>query len=158
MITKRLETGADNYRESVKTAAEILKAGGTVAIPTETVYGLAASALDENAVKKIFEAKGRPQDNPLIVHIADISELGGVAREIPEAAYTAAEKFCQRRNLRAGTKGRARRGILCPCAPFFILYDIFLCSKSALKMPLFAAYCRTNSNLRRRLLCGLCAP
>ena len=93
MITKRLETGADNYRKSVKTAAEILKAGGTVAIPTETVYGLAASALDENAVKKIFEAKGRPQDNPLIVHIADISELGGVAREIPEAAYTAAERF-----------------------------------------------------------------
>ena len=93
MITKRLETGADNYRESVKTAAEILKAGGTVAIPTETVYGLAASALDENAVKKIFEAKGRPQDNPLIVHIADISELGGVAREIPEAAYTAAARF-----------------------------------------------------------------
>ena len=93
MTTKRLETDADNYRESVKTAAEILKAGGTVAIPTETVYGLAASALDENAVKKIFEAKGRPQDNPLIVHIADISELGGVAREIPEAAYTAAEKF-----------------------------------------------------------------
>ena len=93
MITKRLETGADNYRKSVKTAAEILKAGGTVAIPTETVYGLAASALDENAVKKIFEAKGRPQDNPLIVHIADMNMLPEIADDIPDLEYKLAEKF-----------------------------------------------------------------
>jgi hypothetical protein len=54
-----------------QTACEILKNGGLVAIPTETVYGLAANCFDEDAVKKIFVAKGRPQDNPLIVHICD---------------------------------------------------------------------------------------
>ena len=51
-------------------AAEIIKNGGLVAIPTETVYGLGANGLDENAVARIFEAKGRPQDNPLILHVA----------------------------------------------------------------------------------------
>ena len=56
-------------------AGEILHAGGVVAIPTETVYGLAASALDENAVARVFAAKGRPSDNPLIVHISDLSQL-----------------------------------------------------------------------------------
>ena len=53
-----------------ETAAKIIKDGGLVAIPTETVYGLGANGLSEEAVKKIFEAKGRPQDNPLILHIA----------------------------------------------------------------------------------------
>ena len=72
MLTKRLKTDEKSYKSSVNEAADILKNGGIVAIPTETVYGLAASALDENAVKKVFAAKGRPQDNPLIVHIADI--------------------------------------------------------------------------------------
>ena len=52
-----------------ETAARILRNGGLVAIPTETVYGLGANGLDESAVKKIFEAKGRPQDNPLILHV-----------------------------------------------------------------------------------------
>ena len=52
-------------------AAEIIKNGGLVAIPTETVYGLGANGLDENAVARIFEAKGRPQDNPLILHVAE---------------------------------------------------------------------------------------
>ena len=56
-------------------AAEILKNGGIVAIPTETVYGLAASTFDENAIKKIFLAKGRPNDNPLIVHICNIKNI-----------------------------------------------------------------------------------
>ena len=69
MLTKRLKTDRDSYDGSIKEAAEILKNGGIAAIPTETVYGLAASALDEEAVKKVFIAKGRPQDNPLIVHI-----------------------------------------------------------------------------------------
>ena len=93
MLTERLETDNDNYKSSIKRAARILRGGGTVAIPTETVYGLAASAYDAEAVKKIFEAKGRPQDNPLIVHIADIGELENIAAEIPESARTAAEKF-----------------------------------------------------------------
>ena len=58
--------------ETVEQAAAILKQGGLVAIPTETVYGLGANGLDAQAVHKIFEAKGRPQDNPLILHIAEI--------------------------------------------------------------------------------------
>lgn len=74
-------------------AAEILKKGGIVAIPTETVYGLAASALDENAINKVFAAKGRPQDNPLIVHIADNDMLYEIAKDIPETAIECAEKF-----------------------------------------------------------------
>ena len=55
-------------------AAELLRRGGIVAIPTETVYGLAGNALDGSVVKKIYEAKGRPSDNPLIVHISDFSQ------------------------------------------------------------------------------------
>ena len=65
---------AQNDRE-IETAAEIIKGGGLVALPTETVYGLGADALNEQAVENIFKAKGRPQDNPLIVHIGDISDL-----------------------------------------------------------------------------------
>ena len=65
--------------EGIKEAAEVIKSGGIVVFPTETVYGLGANALDPSAVKKIFEAKGRPQDNPLIVHISDLSELEALA-------------------------------------------------------------------------------
>ena len=61
--------------ENILLAAELLKRGEIVAIPTETVYGIAADASDGSAVKKIFLAKGRPQDNPLIVHIADFAML-----------------------------------------------------------------------------------
>ncbi len=92
MITEKLETAA-NYETAVKRSAEILNCGGIVAIPTETVYGLAASACDENAIKKVFEAKGRPQDNPLIVHISDMEMLNEVACNIPETALLCAEKF-----------------------------------------------------------------
>ena len=59
----------------VQKAADIIKSGGVVAIPTETVYGLAASAFDIDAISKIYKAKGRPSDNPLIVHICDLKEL-----------------------------------------------------------------------------------
>lgn len=79
--------------DSANRAAEILKNGGLVAIPTETVYGLAANALDENAVKSIFTAKGRPQDNPLIVHISCFEMLKPLVREIPELAARLAERF-----------------------------------------------------------------
>ena len=75
MITEKLIIDAENRKNSINRSAEILNCGGIVAIPTETVYGLAASALDENAIKKVFEAKGRPQDNPLIVHIANMEML-----------------------------------------------------------------------------------
>ena len=81
--------------EDIRTAADILSNGGLVAMPTETVYGLAADALNGSAVKRIFEAKGRPMDNPLIVHVArfeDISRLGLVS-EIPEKALLLAERF-----------------------------------------------------------------
>ena len=74
-------------------AANIIKSGGLVAIPTETVYGLGANGLDEQAVMKIFEAKGRPQDNPLILHIAGPEQIEEFAHHIPRAAYDLAEKF-----------------------------------------------------------------
>ena len=61
----------DNDKTGIERASEIIKNGGLVAFPTETVYGLGANALDAQAVKRIFEAKGRPQDNPLIIHLAD---------------------------------------------------------------------------------------
>ncbi len=79
--------------ESAEEAAVILKSGGLVAIPTETVYGLAANALDENAVHAVFEAKGRPQDNPLIVHISDREMITPLVTDIPELAQRLAEKF-----------------------------------------------------------------
>ena len=68
---------------SVKKAAGLLQAGEIVAIPTETVYGIAASAFNGAAVKKIFEAKGRPQDNPLIVHIDRLEMLEGLVSSVP---------------------------------------------------------------------------
>ena len=74
-------------------AAEIIKRGGLVAIPTETVYGLGANGLDENAVARIFEAKGRPQDNPLILHISGPEQIELFCHHIPQAAYDLAEKF-----------------------------------------------------------------
>lgn len=79
--------------ETAAAAAEIIKNGGLVAVPTETVYGLGANGLDENAVKKIFEAKGRPQDNPLILHLFDAKQMDEYCHNIPKVAYTLAEKF-----------------------------------------------------------------
>ena len=79
--------------ESLNEIGAILRGGGIVGIPTETVYGLAANAFDGSAVAKIFEAKGRPQDNPLIVHISDISQLDSVVSFAPESALKLAEKF-----------------------------------------------------------------
>ncbi len=74
-------------------AAEIIKNGQLVAIPTETVYGLGANGLNPDAVAKIFIAKGRPQDNPLILHIADARDMEKFCHSIPAVAYTLAEKF-----------------------------------------------------------------
>lgn len=79
--------------EDLNTAAKILRLGGLVAFPTETVYGLGADALNPKASKKIYEAKGRPADNPLIVHIADAKHIEHIARDIPEEAYKLAEAF-----------------------------------------------------------------
>ena len=78
---------------TAETAARIIRQGGLVAIPTETVYGLGANGLDENAVAKIFEAKGRPQDNPLILHVADAEQIDTFCRSIPDSARMLAERF-----------------------------------------------------------------
>lgn len=74
-------------------AAAVLREGGLVAFPTETVYGLGANALDETAARRIYEAKGRPSDNPLIAHIADFEALAPLTAEIPEAGRKLAEAF-----------------------------------------------------------------
>ena len=78
---------------AAETAAGIIKNGGLVAIPTETVYGLGANGLDEKAVAKIFEAKGRPQDNPLILHLSGPEQIELFCHHIPQIAYDLAEKF-----------------------------------------------------------------
>ena len=75
------------------TAANLIRKGELVAIPTETVYGLGANGLDEAAVAKIFEAKGRPQDNPLILHICGPEQIALFCHSIPEQAYALAERF-----------------------------------------------------------------
>ena len=79
--------------EDLKRAAEILKNGGNVIFPTETVYGLGADAKNPEAVKQIFVAKGRPSDNPLIVHISNLDMLDGLVSEIPEKAKLLMDKF-----------------------------------------------------------------
>ena len=79
--------------ESVALAARLLQQGELVALPTETVYGIAADARNGEAVKKIFEAKGRPQDNPLIVHICGMEMLNGIVSEVPERAKKLAAAF-----------------------------------------------------------------
>ena len=92
MITQKLDA-INDYANAVNVASEILKSGGIVAVPTETVYGLAASAYSDDAIKSVFTAKGRPQDNPLIVHIASIDMLNDIARDIPDVAYECAKAF-----------------------------------------------------------------
>jgi len=77
----------------VYAAAALLRAGGLVAFPTETVYGLGAHALDERAVRRVFAAKGRPADNPLIVHLASADQVDEVARSFPDASRRLAERF-----------------------------------------------------------------
>ncbi|MFQ9792922.1 MAG: L-threonylcarbamoyladenylate synthase [Acutalibacteraceae bacterium] len=88
--TKRLN---GNCAEDIVIAAELLKNGGLVAIPTETVYGLAADATNGAAVERIFKAKGRPQDNPLIVHISSYEQLERLVSHIPEHAKRLMETF-----------------------------------------------------------------
>lgn len=93
MKTQRLYIDGERYHDSINKAAEILKNGGVVAVPTETVYGLAAAACDDEAIWEVFSAKGRPQDNPLIVHISNMDMLKSVAMDIPKSAYECAKKF-----------------------------------------------------------------
>ncbi len=81
------------YEKALNEAKRLINDGQVVAIPTETVYGLAANAFDEDAVRKIFIAKGRPSDNPLIVHIAKFEDLAELVEEIPQKVRIMAEKF-----------------------------------------------------------------
>lgn len=94
METKILKIDPDRVeKEEMKEAAKLIAQGELVAFPTETVYGLGADALRPEASGKIYAAKGRPSDNPLIVHIADFSDMERVAREIPDSARKLAEAF-----------------------------------------------------------------
>lgn len=79
--------------QAIKKAGQILKDGGLVAFPTETVYGLGGNALDPRASMKIYAAKGRPSDNPLIVHIAELEKLKEITTKIPEGAMVLAKKY-----------------------------------------------------------------
>ena len=90
MLTQILPAGS---ADAVALAADIIKNGGLVAIPTETVYGLGANGLDEGAVARIFEVKGRPQDNPLILHIAGAQDMERYCHSIPQSAYDLAAAF-----------------------------------------------------------------
>lgn len=92
MKTEVYILNGENDREKIKKAAECIKNDGIVAFPTETVYGLGANALKENCVKKIFEAKGRPQDNPLIIHVAS-KEIDEYVKNVPEIAQKLMDKF-----------------------------------------------------------------
>lgn len=94
MITVVKSTDSENIDQNViEEAAEILKKGGLVAFPTETVYGLGANGLDANACKKIYEAKGRPSDNPLILHIGERTQLEKIVEEIPDCAEMIMDAF-----------------------------------------------------------------
>ena len=113
--------------EEVKEAAAVLRSGRLLGIPTETVYGLGANGLDTAAVRRIFEAKGRPQDNPLILHIPDASWLDRYCRSIPPEAAALAERFWpgpltmilrRRENVpNAVTCGLDTVGVRCPDHP-----------------------------------------
>ena len=119
MITQRLT--------EIAPAAEILRAGGIVAFPTETVYGLGADAFQESAVRRIFEAKGRPEHKPISLLTADAGALDRFCREVPAAAWILAEAFwpgpltlvLRRRDIvpDAVTGGRDTVGVRCPDHP-----------------------------------------
>lgn len=91
IVTKINEDCKDN--EAFETAGRIIKNGGLVAFPTETVYGLGGDALNPESSRKIYAAKGRPSDNPLIVHIADLESIYPIVREFPDNARLLAEKY-----------------------------------------------------------------
>jgi L-threonylcarbamoyladenylate synthase len=94
METEVLQVNPDEIEmEAVRRAAEVLRGGGLVAFPTETVYGLGANALDATAVARIFEAKGRPANNPVIVHVSDTEAAQALVTDWPESAQKLAERF-----------------------------------------------------------------
>lgn len=94
MSAKILHILSEEKQNSLQEAADALKKGELVAFPTETVYGLGGNALIEETVKKIYAAKGRPQDNPLIVHIAEKEDIYPLVKEVPEAAEKILDTLC----------------------------------------------------------------
>jgi len=93
-MTKIVRVNKNNPEiELIDFAAKVIKEGGLVAFPTETVYGIGVNSFNEEAIKKIFIAKGRPQDNPLIVHIAELEQIYGLVKEVPQKAKTLMKKF-----------------------------------------------------------------
>ncbi len=94
MDTKIIGMDEENIdMQAIELAGSIIKSGGLVAFPTETVYGLGGDALNSSSSKKIYAAKGRPSDNPLIIHIVEMSALSKIVRKIPKAAYQLAERY-----------------------------------------------------------------
>lgn len=94
METKIIKIDQDNLdHKLMQEAGDLIAAGELVAFPTETVYGLGGDALDPEASKKIYSAKGRPSDNPLIVHISDFSDLERIAKTVPEDARKLSDAF-----------------------------------------------------------------
>lgn len=93
MVTKVITISEENRAAALREAGEIIKAGGLAAFPTETVYGLGGDALNPASAKKIYEAKGRPSDNPLIIHIANMDALPYIVEEVPETAKRLASLF-----------------------------------------------------------------
>lgn len=96
MKTKLIRVNAEELQDSIEAlqeAGEIIRQGGLVAFPTETVYGLGGDALNPESSKKIYAAKGRPSDNPLIIHIAEIEHLEKITKDVPQSAYKLADAF-----------------------------------------------------------------
>ena len=93
MRTELIKAEQGNTEAAAERAAELLGRGEIVAIPTETVYGLAASIYSEKALREVYSVKGRPQDNPVIVHISSMDMLDGIVEEVPDEALLLAEKF-----------------------------------------------------------------
>ena len=87
-------TSIGSGEKYISKGAELILQGEVVAFPTETVYGLGANAFNNEAIKKIYEAKGRPADNPLIVHLTDFEELNGIAEDMPDVAYELFKACC----------------------------------------------------------------
>ena len=129
--------------QDIEEAAAILHRGGLLGIPTETVYGLGADGLNAEAVRRIFLAKGRPQDNPLILHIPEAGWLERYCRNIPAAAYTLAKRFWpgpltmilrRRENVpNAVTCGMSTVGVRCPDHP--VTLEILRAASSPVAAP-----------------------
>ena len=91
-LARRMKTPSVDVAATVR-AAEVLRSGGIVALPTETVYGLAADADNEDAVRKLFSAKGRPPDHPVIVHVSGVDAFDDWAKDVPDEARVLARTF-----------------------------------------------------------------